>query len=80
MRPKSAVKTGNACWDEEIARNNHLFYEADRLDADAYKILGNEYIDPSTWSRFSAAKKKADLKYKEAYQDWIRIKKMIMEA
>jgi hypothetical protein len=76
MRPHN-VKTGNAGWDKEIARNTHLFYEADQLDVDAYKILGDENIDPSTLSRFSEAKKRADQKYAEAYQDWIRIKKMI---
>lgn len=80
MRPKHSARTVSACWDEEIAKNNHLFYEADQLDVDAYKILGSEYIDSSTLSRFSEAKKKADQKYKEAYEDWTRIKRMIMNS
>ena len=80
MRPKHSARTGNACWDEDIARNNRHFFQADQLDADAYKILGNEYIDPSTWKRFSEAKKKADQKYEEAQEEWIRIRKMMMNS
>lgn len=80
MSAKHSARTGNARWDADIARNNRHFFEADQLDADAYKILGNEYIDPSTWRRFSEAKKKADQKYKEAHEEWMRIRKMIMNS
>ncbi|VVO25753.1 hypothetical protein [Pseudomonas fluorescens] len=80
MKTIHSARTGNACRDEEIARNNRLFFEADQLDAEAYKILGNEYIEPDTWRRFSEAKKKADEKYQEANQDWMRIRKMMINS
>ncbi|VVO59565.1 hypothetical protein PS850_00737 [Pseudomonas fluorescens] len=59
--------------DEETARNTELFFEADRLDAIAYKILDEVCDRPLALARFTEAKARADSKRIEAYQDWMRI-------
>lgn len=59
--------------DEEMARNTELFFEADRLDAIAYKILDEVCDRPLALTKFTEAKARADSKRIEAYQDWMRI-------
>ncbi|SEC41836.1 hypothetical protein SAMN04490193_2689 [Pseudomonas marginalis] len=59
--------------DDEVARNNEMFSEADRLDAQAYKIIESYSGDAQTWARFIEAKKAADAHRTAAYQEWMRI-------
>ncbi|WP_339499659.1 hypothetical protein [Pseudomonas silesiensis] len=59
--------------DEEMARNTELFFEADRLDAIAYKILDEVCDRPLALAKFTEAKARADTKRIEAYQNWMRI-------
>ncbi|MDQ0739785.1 hypothetical protein [Pseudomonas sp. W4I3] len=60
-------------WDDEVAQNNQMFYEADRLDAQAYKIIEHYSGDAMTWARFTEAKKLADAQRTAAYREWMRI-------
>jgi len=59
--------------DDEVARNNEMFFEADRLDVLAYKIIESYSGDAQTWARFIEAKKVADAQRTAAYQEWMRI-------
>ncbi|WP_065931209.1 hypothetical protein [Pseudomonas sp. 58 R 3] len=59
--------------DDEVARNNQMFFEADRLDAQAYKSIESYSGDAQTWARFIEAKKVADAQRTAAYQEWMRI-------
>lgn len=63
--------------DDEMARNTELFFEADRLDAIAYKILDEVCDRPLALAKFTEAKARADTKRIEAYQDWMRIQGQI---
>lgn len=80
MRPKHSKRACSTRWDEDIAHNTRLFYEADQLDANAYKILASEFVDSNMWAKFSEAKKNAEQKYLEAQLDLIRIKREMMVA
>ncbi|WP_372241298.1 hypothetical protein [Pseudomonas sp. BCA17] len=59
--------------DDQVARNNQMFFEADRLDALAYKIIESYSDDAQTWARFTEAKKLADAQRTAAYREWMRI-------
>jgi len=59
--------------DDEVARNSEMFFEADRLDAQAYKIIESYSGDAQTWARFTEAKKRADAQRTVAYREWMRI-------
>lgn len=52
------------------------FFEADQLDEEAYAILNDCPLTPSTVDRFSAAKKIADEKYLAAREQWARLKEI----
>ncbi|MBV4455726.1 MULTISPECIES: hypothetical protein [Pseudomonas] len=67
--------TTGQTWDDEIAHNTEMFFEADRLDAQAYKIIENYSGEAATWTRFLEAKKAADAQRTAAYRDWIRIRR-----
>lgn len=60
---------------DELARNADLFYEADRLEKDAYDIIGTSLATADAWLRFTEAKRVADTKRTEAYQDLMRIRR-----
>ena len=62
-------------WEAELARNSELFYEADRLETQAYAIIGSSLADAGAWLRFTEAKQVADAKRTEAYQDLMRIRR-----
>jgi hypothetical protein len=70
---RKILKDADLDRDEELARNTELFFEADRLDAIAYKILDEIADRPSALAKFTEAKARADRKRIEAYQDWMRI-------
>lgn len=59
--------------DDEVARNSEMFFEADRLDAQAYKIIEFYGGDAQMGARFIEAKKLADAQRTAAYQEWMRI-------
>ncbi|WP_085582374.1 MULTISPECIES: hypothetical protein [unclassified Pseudomonas] len=65
-------------WDDEIARNTEMFRDADLLEEQAYRIIDAGMDEPQVWSRFSEAKARADAKRTEAYRDWMRIKRAMM--
>jgi hypothetical protein len=54
----------------EVDEIHKCFFEADKLDAEAYKILNDYPLTPSSIQRFSAAKRVADAKYAEAHMRW----------
>ncbi|MCS3514944.1 MULTISPECIES: hypothetical protein [Pseudomonas] len=62
-------------WETALARNTELFYEADRLETQAYAIIGSSLADAGAWLRFTEAKQVADAKRTEAYQDLMRIRR-----
>ena len=64
-------------WDDELALNAQLFFEADRLENQAYEIIGGKLAntDADAWRRFTQVKARADAKRTEAYQDWMRIRR-----
>lgn len=55
---------------DSINRSKALFFEADRLNDQAYALL-NESVSTQTIHKFSAAKKRADEKYRQAWQEWL---------
>ncbi|ALE88877.1 hypothetical protein [Pseudomonas versuta] len=65
--------TARQTWDDEMAKNKEMFFEADRLDAQAYKIIDAESGDAATWARFTEAKKVADAQRTTAYREWMRL-------
>ncbi|HEX8592660.1 MAG TPA: hypothetical protein VF682_05190 [Pseudomonas sp.] len=64
-------------WDQAVAHNNVLFFEADALNDRAYDMLRADTLTLDTWRDFSEAKKKAEKKYREARQEWLRIKHIL---
>ena len=66
--------TGNAYLDTQITLNATLFFEADRLDADAYLIIDHGFDDLEVWKRFREAKKVAQAQRQIACLDWLRIR------
>lgn len=73
MNSQTLGYTTGQARDDEVARNNEMFFEADRLDALAYKIIESYSGDAQTWARFTEAKKLADAQRTAAYQEWMRI-------
>ena len=71
--------TAKQALEDEIARNTEMFFEADRLDAHAYKIIEAYSGDAVTWSRFTQAKRVADAQRTAAYQERMRIKRALRE-
>ena len=64
--------------EQELARNTELFFEADRLEQAAYAIIGTSLADADAWLRFTEAKRVADEKRTEAYQDLMRIRRSLL--
>ncbi|MEN5258451.1 hypothetical protein FCI59_17615 [Pseudomonas protegens] len=73
MNSQALGYTNKQARDDEVARNNEMFFEADRLDARAYNIIESYSGDAQTWARFIEAKKVADAQRTAAYQEWMRI-------
>lgn len=71
--------TAKQALEDEIARNTEMFFEADRLDAHAYKIIEAYSGDAVTWSRFTQAKRVADAQRTAAYQERMQIKRALRE-
>ena len=46
------------------------FFEADKLDLEAYEILNDKPLTLSSMRRFSKAKSAASAKYEKAHQLW----------
>ncbi|MBC3207480.1 MULTISPECIES: hypothetical protein [unclassified Pseudomonas] len=61
--------------EDEPARINALFYEADRLEESAYRLFNDSRRDAQTWQRFNEAKAMADAKRTEAYQAWMQLRR-----
>lgn len=55
---------------ESINYSRALFFEADGLNDQAYALL-NEPVSTQTIHKFSDAKKRADEKYRQAWQEWL---------
>ncbi|KRP45868.1 hypothetical protein SAMN04490190_1694 [Pseudomonas libanensis] len=73
MNSQTLDYTPSEAWEDEIARNTRMFFEADRLDTLAYQIIESYSGDANTWLRFTEAKKLADAQRTAAYQEWMRI-------
>lgn len=67
--------TAKQALEDEIAQNTKMFFEADRLDAHAYKLIEAYSGDAVTCSRFTQAKRIADAQRTAAYHEWMRIKR-----
>lgn len=59
--------TGVARAHEQIV---HSFFEADRMDEEAYSILNEKPLTPEVLARFSAAKRRAEFQYSKAQRLW----------
>lgn len=79
MTLKESTKTRHAAGPESTSRSDQLFFEADRLSAQAYALLSEQPISTQTLQRFSEAKKQADEKYRQARQEWLRTKDKISQ-
>ena len=77
MTMKESTKTQQAACLESTNRSDQLFFEADRLSAQAYALLSEQPISTQTLQRFSEVKKRADDKYRQARQEWLRTKDKI---
>ncbi|KPG76808.1 MULTISPECIES: hypothetical protein [Pseudomonas] len=73
MNSQTLDYTPGQAWEDEIAQNTRMFFEADRLDTLAYQIIESYSGDAKTWLRFTEAKKLADAQRTAAYQEWMRI-------
>ncbi|AZE54729.1 hypothetical protein C4K03_2574 [Pseudomonas synxantha] len=73
MNSQTLDYTPGQAWEDEIAQNTRMFFEADRLDTLAYQIIESYSGDANTWLRFTEAKKLADAQRTAAYQEWMRI-------
>jgi len=70
MIANDSTTQSSAC-SESINRCSALFAEADQLSKQAYALL-SEPVSTQTIQRFSAAKKLADDKYRQAHQEWLK--------
>ena len=73
MNSQTLDYTPGQAWEDEVAQNIQMFFEADRLDTVAYQIIESYSGDAKTWLRFTEAKKLADAQRTAAYQEWMRI-------
>ncbi|RIJ12017.1 hypothetical protein DXT77_05660 [Pseudomonas sp. 91RF] len=78
MKHPLTRQNADSSWDAEIALNTQMFRDADRLDQAAYLIIEVGTTNSEIWQQFSEAKALADEKRNAAYQDWIRIKRLMM--
>lgn len=60
--------------NRSIDLSNQLFFEADQLSAQAYALLSEQPVTTQSLQRFSEIKKQADEKYRQARQEWLRIR------
>ncbi|MFH0020128.1 hypothetical protein ACFZAC_00815 [Pseudomonas fluorescens] len=61
--------------DDEPARINALFYEADRLEEIAYRLFDESSRNAAMWEHFNQAKAVADAKRTEAYQAFMQLRR-----
>ncbi|MFS1286709.1 hypothetical protein ACLRDI_03250 [Pseudomonas piscis] len=80
MKPQSTRKPAARDRDAEITENTRMFYEADRLDDLAYQIIGNGACDQQVWARYSQAKNRADGKRREAFAQWLSIRRAMQRG
>lgn len=73
MNSQTIGYTKRQAGDDVVERNNEVFFEADRLDTQAYKIIESYSVDAQMWACFIEAKKVADAHRTAAYQEWMRI-------
>jgi hypothetical protein len=79
MIMKESKNTQQAACLESTNRSHQLFFEADQLSAQAYALLSEQPISTQTLHRFSEAKKRADDKYRQARQEWLRTRDKISQ-
>ncbi|VEF11567.1 Uncharacterised protein [Pseudomonas fluorescens] len=61
--------------DDEPARINALFFEADRLEEIAYRLFDESSRNAATWEHFNEAKASADAKRTEAFQAFMALRR-----
>ena len=57
MNSRVLDPTPTRTWDDEIAHNTQMFFEADRLEAQAYQIIESYSGDAATWALFTRPRK-----------------------
>lgn len=67
--------TSTQTWDDEIAHSTQMFFEADRLETQAYQIIESYSGDAATWALFTEAKKAADTQRTAACREWMRLQR-----
>lgn len=77
MTPITSKKAQNSPPPESIDLSNQLFVEADQLSNAAYALLNNQPITAQTLDEFSEFKRRADQKYLEAREEWLKAKDKI---
>ncbi|OBZ20788.1 hypothetical protein BS643_22610 [Pseudomonas protegens] len=63
-----------------MAENTRMFYEADRLDDLAHQIIGSSACDQQVWAQYSHAKNWANGKRREAFAQWLSIKRAMQRC
>ena len=64
-------------WEEAATQCNQLLLEANKLDEQAYRLLGADKIDPDLWIRFKDARKAAEKRRADARRQWLRVTKIL---
>ena len=75
MNGHALSDTATQTWDDAIAENTAMFFEADRLEAKAYALIESYSGDSTTWAHFVQAKQVADAQRTAAYREWMRIRR-----
>jgi hypothetical protein len=74
MTPLTSKQAQNSLLPEPIDLSNQLFVEADQLSEAAYALLSDQPITAQTLREFSELKRRADQRYLEARQEWLKAK------
>jgi hypothetical protein len=67
-------------WRVAAARCNKMFYDAMQLDRQAYEILSGAMLNPDAISCYVTTKLEAEMKFAEASEEWVRLRKILAAA
>ncbi|MFY0727433.1 hypothetical protein [Pseudomonas sp. NFX15] len=63
--------------EDEQARINAMFYEADKLEDIAYRLFDESTRDAGVWQHFNEVKSAADAKRTEACRAWMNMRRKV---